>query len=219
MKTIIKDSLILFIITLIGGLCLGYVYDITKQPIAAQAEKSKKAAYEKVFIAKDGSSLASDFIDLDKATYPLDNFAEILTAAGYADDSITEVACALDSNKKPTGLILTVVSKEGYGGDIKITVGILKDGTVNGISILSISETAGLGMKANTADFQNQFAYKNVDKFKYTKSGATADNEIDALSGATITTNAMTNGVNSAVIAFDYLYANGAKIVGGATIE
>jgi len=74
-------------------------------------------------------------------------------------------------------------------------------------------------MKANTADFQNQFAYKNVDKFKYTKSGATADNEIDALSGATITTNAMTNGVNSAVIAFDYLYANGAKIVGGATIE
>lgn len=219
MKTIIKDSLILFIITLIGGLCLGYVYDITKEPIAAQAEKAQKAAYEKVFVSKDGTSLASDFIELDKSSYPSDNFAAVLKDAGFESDTISGVVCAMDSNKKPVGLVLTVVSKEGYGGDITFTVGILKDGTVNGISILSISETAGLGMKAKNAEFQNQFAYKNVDKFKYTKSGATADNEIDALSGATITTNAMTNGVNSAITAFDYLYANGAKMVGGVGIE
>ena len=219
MKSIIKDSLILFIITLIGGICLGYVYDITKAPIAAQAEKSKKAAYEQVFIAKDGSKLSSTFEELDESTYPLDDFAAVLDAAGIKGDSITDVVCAMDTNNKAVGLVLTVVSKEGYHGDIKFTVGILKDGTVNGISILTITETAGLGMKANTPDFKNQFAYKNVDKFKFTKSGATADNEIDALSGATITTNAMTNGVNSAIAAFDYIYANGAKTVGGVVIE
>ncbi|SEW28542.1 RnfABCDGE type electron transport complex subunit G [[Clostridium] fimetarium] len=219
MKSIIKDSLILFIITLIGGLCLGYVYDITKAPIAAQAEKSKNAAYEKVFITKDGSKLSTTFEELEQSTYPLDQFASVLDAAGMKGNSISNVVCAMDTNNKPVGLVLTVVSKEGYGGDIKFTVGILKDGTVNGISILSISETAGLGMKANTQDFQNQFSFKNVDKFKYTKTGATADNEIDALSGATITTNAMTNGVNSAIAAFDYIYANGAKTVGGVVIE
>ena len=45
---------------------------------------------------------------------------------------------------------------------------------------------------------------KNVDKFEYTKTGATADDQIDALSGATITTNAMTNGVNAGLCAFQY---------------
>ncbi len=53
-----------------------------------------------------------------------------------------------------------------------------------------------------TDDFKNQFKDKNVEKFDYTKTGATADDEIDALSGATITTNAMTNGVNAGLAAF-----------------
>ncbi len=51
-------------------------------------------------------------------------------------------------------------------------------------------------------DFKNQFKDKNVEKFTYTKTGATSDDEIDAISGATITTNAMTNGVNAGLCAF-----------------
>ena len=76
-------------------------------------------------------------------------------------------------------------------------MGVRSDGTTNGISFLSLSETAGLGMEADTDSFKSQFAGKNVDKFQYTKSGATVDEEIDALSGATITTNAVTNAVNA----------------------
>ena len=79
-------------------------------------------------------------------------------------------------------------------------MGIQDDGTLNGISILSISETAGLGMRATTDDFKNQFKDKNVEKFTYTKTGATSDDEIDALSGSTITT----NGVNAGLAAFRY---------------
>ena len=52
-------------------------------------------------------------------------------------------------------------------------------------------------MEADTDSFKSQFAGKKVDKFQYTKSGATVDEEIDALSGATITTNAVTNAVNA----------------------
>ena len=84
-------------------------------------------------------------------------------------------------------------------------MGVQNDGTLNGISILSISETAGLGMKANTDSFKDQFKNKKVEKFSYTKTGATSDDQIDAISGATITTNAMTNGVNAGLCAFQYV--------------
>jgi hypothetical protein len=76
-------------------------------------------------------------------------------------------------------------------------MGVQLDGTTNGISFLSLSETAGLGMEADTDSFKVQFEGKNVEQFRYTKSGATVDEEIDALSGATITTNAVTNAVNA----------------------
>ena len=63
----------------------------------------------------------------------------------------------------------TVTTSEGYGGDIQFAMGIQDDGTLNGISILSIGETAGLGMRANTDAFKDQFKDKKVDKFEYTK--------------------------------------------------
>lgn len=59
-------------------------------------------------------------------------------------------------------------------------------------------------MNANTDGFKGQFAGKNVEKFEYTKTGATEDNQIDVISGATITTNAMVNGVNAGLAAFSY---------------
>ena len=111
---------------------------------------------------------------------------------------------AKDASGNELGYAFTVTTSEGYGGDIQFAMGIMDDGTLNVISILSIGETAGLGMRANTDAFKDQFKDKKVDKFEYTKTGATADNQIDALSGATITTNAMTNGVNAGLCAFQY---------------
>ena len=97
--------------------------------------------------------------------------------------------------------MITVTDHEGYGGDIQFSIGIRNDGTVNGISILSISETAGLGMNADSV-LKPQFADKNVEQFEYTKTGAPGDNQIDAISGATITTNAVVNGVNAGITYF-----------------
>ena len=68
--------------------------------------------------------------------------------------------------------------------------------------MLSISETAGLGMRAKDDSFTSQYTNKKVDSYKVTKQGASSDNEIDALSGSTITSKAVTNGVNSALVAF-----------------
>ena len=68
--------------------------------------------------------------------------------------------------------------------------------------MVSISETAGLGMKADEAEFKDQFKDKQVEQFSYTKSGEEGDDKIDAISGATITTNSVTNAVNAALVYF-----------------
>lgn len=115
---------------------------------------------------------------------------------------IDEVMQALDSSGQLMGYVITVTDHEGYGGDIQFSMGVTLDGTLNGISLLSISETAGLGMKAGDV-LVPQFANKKVESFTYTKSGSTKDSEIDTISGATITTNAIVNGVNSGLLFFN----------------
>ena len=96
------------------------------------------------------------------------------------------------------GYVVTTTDKDGYGGSIQISVGIMNDGTVNGISILSISETAGLGMRATELEFYGQYAGKAADKFYVSKDGGEGE-AIDAISGATITSLAVTGAVNTAL--------------------
>ena len=74
-------------------------------------------------------------------------------------------------------------------------LGVTLDGTLNGISLLEISETPGIGMRAQEV-LAPQFRGKQVSQFTYTKTGGSSDSEIDAISGATITTEAVTNAVN-----------------------
>ena len=188
MKGMIKDALILFAITLIAGLMLGVVNDITKEPIAQQEQKAKNEACQNVFAAAD-SFEAQELADSAQ-------IEQVLTDAGISGADIDELMAAKDASGALLGYVITVTDHEGYGGDIQFSMGITHEGTLNGISLLSISETAGLGMRAGEV-LVPQFADKNVSKFTYTKTGATADSEIDAISGATITTNAVVNGVNA----------------------
>lgn len=193
---IVKDTLALTVITLVSGLLLGLVNDITAGPIASQQAKEKEEAYKAVFADAASFETVTSGEDTDLESYLDEN--------GFKAQNIDEVILAKDDQGNELGYAFTVTTSEGYGGDIQFAMGVQDDGTLNGISILSISETAGLGMRATTDDFKNQFKDKNVEKFTYTKTGATSDDEIDALSGATITTNAMTNGVNVGLAAFRY---------------
>ncbi len=194
MNRIIKNTGILMAITLVAGALLGLVYEITKAPIAQAQEDAKQEAYRTVLADADTFENDMNFKENDAQ--------KILSEAGYDSDDISEVVVGKDSSGEAIGYVITVTSHEGYGGDIQISVGMEADGTVKGIEMLSISETAGLGMKATEADFKNQFKDKNVEKFSYTKSGEEGDDKIDALSGATITTNAVTNAVDSALVYF-----------------
>lgn len=183
----VKNTISLTVITLIAGLLLGGVYEITKKPIERERKLAKEKAYKEVF----ADAKAFDEIDFD-----LEDVEKQLKEQGY-DTTINEAMTVRDDNGEQIGYVLTVTNHEGYGGDIQFAMGVTKEGVTNGIAFLSISETAGLGMKAKDEEFKNQFVDKEVSSFVYTKNGATSKEEIDAISGATITTNAVTNGVNA----------------------
>lgn len=202
MSKIIKDALALTAITLVIGLLLGVVYEVTKEPIAQQEVKAKQEACVEVFPEAD----SFEAVDLKES---VDTFRKALDEAGYQAQTVDEVYQALDASGEVAGYVITVTSSEGYGGDIQFSMGVSMDGTTLGISFLSISETAGLGMNADTESFRDQFKDQKVSEFSYSKTGAAAEGEIDALSGATITTNAVTNGVNAGLCAFQVLSEGG----------
>ena len=193
---IIKDALALTLITLVAGVALGGVYEITKDPIAKQEAQAKAEAYEQVFT----DAAAFEEVKMDDTL--IQTIRDQLDQEGYKAQSIEEIMRAEDQSGETLGYAFTVVTSEGYGGDIQFSMGVQNDGTLNGISILSIGETAGLGMNADTPAFKDQFVGKQVEQLQYTTNGATQDDEINAISGATVTTNAMTNGVNAGLCAF-----------------
>lgn len=191
MNKIVKNTLILTAITVVSGLLLGVVYDITKEPIAQAQENTKQEAYRAVLT--DASSFETVDFDAESAL-------SLLSENGYTSDTITEVAEGKDDSGETIGYVISVQSSEAYDGTLDLSVGIGSDGTVKGVEMLSISETAGLGMKADEAEFKDQYKDKNVESFSVTKTGEDGDNMIDAISGATITSNAVTNAVNSALV-------------------
>ena len=199
MKNMLKEAAILFAITLIAGCLLGLVYQVTKDPIAQAQEKAKEEASKEVFADANSFRLREDITseDADK----------VVADAGY-NVSVDEVSEAVDASGNVIGYVITVTDHEGYGGDIQFSMGIRNDGTLNGISILSISETAGLGMNADSV-LKPQFENKKAELFSYTKTGAQSADQIDTISGATITTNAIVNGVNAGLTCFKTMLMGG----------
>ena len=189
--TILKDALILFAITLIAGFALGFVHEITLPAIEAQNLQAKMEAYQTVFPE------ASEFKEDETLTLKTGEAAKVLEPKGYTNISIDEALIATDEAGNKLGYVVVVTTQEGYGGAITLSLGYAEDGTVKGIEILSMNEKSVLGAKPSTKEFKQQFADKKVTEFAYTKTGAKNENEIDALSGATITTRAVTNAVNS----------------------
>lgn len=193
---IIKDAMALLAITLVAGILLGFVHDITLEPIARQEALTEANSCREVFADADNFTENAELLaDAQKA----------MAEAGYEVQTLEKIMEAKDASGNLLGFAVSVTDPEGYAGDITFMMGVRLDGTLNGISILAIEETAGLGMNADKAEFKDQFKDKQVEAFVYTKTGSTTDEEIDAISGATYTTNAMVNGVNAGLAACRYL--------------
>lgn len=207
MNKIVKDALILTLITLIAGCALGVVYEVTKEPIAEASEKAKQEAYKAVF------ENAASFEDLD--SFDADKANEIIGEKGYTDGSVTTceiVDCvkAVDENNNLLGYVVTMKSKAGYGGDLVFSMGVTKDGILNGYSITEINETPGLGMKAQEDKFKDQFKGIKATTLEVSKSGGSEENTIQAISGATITSKAITYAIDAGLVYVSNLLQGGA---------
>ena len=195
-----KGAWVLCLITLMVGLILGFVYELTKEPRRNQELRAKEEAYRSVF------SAAERFTEQD---FDGDGLAKVLAEQDISDSAVTvdAIAAAEGEDGALLGYAVTVTAHEGYGGDIVFTVGIDLEGRCTGISMLTISETPGLGMKAAGEDFLAQYegdapsVYYITGKDPEAEAGA----GIDAISGATITSRAVTKGVNAALFAAAYM--------------
>lgn len=162
---------------IVSGL-LAYVNSITAPVISANDQETFEASMSEVL--PNGGSFTEE-----KLSFTPDESGVELSSIYKAENG---------------GYVATAVCHEGYGGDITVMVGIKDDMTVNKIKIMSLSETAGLGAKSDTPEFMNQYnGLKNGISVVKNNGGSAADNTISAISGATITSKAVTKAVNCAL--------------------
>ena len=171
-KAILIPIIVLTVIAAVMAALLGGTNLLTKDKIAELSEESKQQAVEKVIKADEYQSATIKFENADKEYYK-----------------------AL-KDKKCVGYAF-IVSSNGYGGSVQVVVGMDTQGTITAIEILDVSnETPGLGQNAKNEDFTNQFADKS-GPLEVVR-GEAKDNEISAMTGATITSKAVTSAVNKA---------------------
>ena len=171
-KEYAAPTIVLFIICIVAAFLLALTNDVTAPKIAAVNAENEAKSRQVVFEA--ATSFGEEFTN---------------------DDGIKLVP-ALDKDGATIGYVVVTVEK-GYGGDISVMTGVDLEGKVTGVSILSMSETAGLGANATKESFLQQFVGK-IAGMTVTKN-APAENEIKALTGATITTKAVTAAVEAAI--------------------
>ena len=180
MREFIRLALILAVISSVASFTLALVYDTTREPIAYQHEVQKKRAINAVFpqFAADNATRMDSFNLCPSPADPPGPCQEVYL---ITKDAAVE------------GVAFQVVA-QGYAGPIRIMVGATPEPTVSGIIILNHGETPGLGAGISEDIFFQQFAGKNLGNTRWAlrKKGG----DIDQVSGATISSEAVTTAVH-----------------------
>ncbi|MFR4009480.1 MAG: FMN-binding protein, partial [Christensenellales bacterium] len=168
MKDTLKMGVRLLIICAVAGLCLALTYSKTKPKIDEQEKLAEQEAYSSLFAD------AASFDEVDKGT---------------PAEEVSKIVCAKDSQGNTLGYCVSV-APNGYKGAINMNVGVKADGTLSGVRIGSNSETAGLGARVSEESFYGQYEGKTTP--------IVLGDQVQAITGATISSTAVTTGVNAA---------------------
>ncbi len=191
MKNAITITIKLLIITIVSAIALGAVNYITAEPIA---EQMKAAALEARQAAFPEAADFKPLYDPEAAEIADVTLETLLGEAPKEYAIIKNVYTALDADGNELGITAGVVTK-GFNSGLNLTIGIASDGKITGVIVGDNTETAGLGAKASEASFEGQYTGKaaplNVVKVN------PGDSDIQAITGATITTRGITNAVNT----------------------
>lgn len=197
----------LLVVTAVAGLALGAAERVTREPIAREMARQRDVALREVLPAAQRFEPHA----LDLSAYPL----------------VQDVVLGYDASGKPVGADITV-SSNGYGGPVVFMVGIDSHGVVQGLKVTLHTETPGLGANAATTWFGDRFkgtsgvievvkgevsdagaetetetdAEASASKLEET-GGKAATSQVQAITGATVTSSAVARGVNQALALFD----------------
>lgn len=122
-----------------------------------------------------------------------------LASSDFGDVGVDAAAAAKDRDGALMGWVVNAHSKDSYMGNVAVSVAFESGGTIRGLEFLVLEDTPGLGMRASEDVFKEQFEGKGREALTVTDSGNPGDSQIDAISGATITSKAVTNAVNGAM--------------------
>ncbi len=167
----------LALISLGASACLGFVYQMTKEPIALSVLNKKLDAIKQVVPAFNNNPNAEMF--------------RLPTGEG---DSLDIYPARKDS--AIVGYAVSTYTKKGFSGNINMMAGFKTDGTIVNITVLDHKETPGLGTKMTEPAFKDQFMDKNPSEFKLKvkKDGG----PVDAITAATISSRAFCDAVDRA---------------------
>lgn len=181
MRDIIKLAVFLLVTSGVAGLGVGYVNSLTGPLIEQQILKAKTDSFKEVFPQSDEvKDETAKFLKPDKKSMLKELNMAYLKGA-------------------PAGVIYTVETK-GYSGIITLLAGFdLASGRLTAIKVLSQSETPGLGAKSKEKFFQDRFKGKGAaTQLEVSKQAPVKENQIQAITASTITSKAVTKGVNAA---------------------
>lgn len=183
MKHITVPAIKLCVISFICAMLLGICSEVTKPAIAQQKEKTQKETMQAVLpVATEFKELKDVALETEMSTSNKVKIASVFK--GYEKG----VLCGYVINVQPSG----------FGGTIDTMVGMDAEGSITGLRILSLSETPGLGVKATEPAFYEQYTGKSQMPLEVIKSGTPGENQIQAITSATITSDAVTLGANVA---------------------
>ena len=187
-STLINMLVALFVIAAVSGGVLGLVYGVTKDAIAEVELDKTKRAIDSVLVTDKPIAKYEERV-IEDLTYNL----------------------AYDDQNQFIGAAIKTFSNAGFNGKVELMVGILADGTINKVSVLSQNETPGLGANMDKPKFKNQFKGKNPASYKLFVKKDQGD--VDAITAATISSRAFTEALR---LAYDSFMANKAQFMNNA---
>ncbi len=194
MRDLFKLAGSLLVICLVAAGLLGYVNSVTYPMIEEQNALAEAKSKMEVFANADDITES-----MDKET-----LSTIASEIGATTDNLCDISYA-----KKDGVLVGYTVKSasnGFGGTLTIITGIDINGNITGMKVLSHSETAGLGAKSTDPEWQAQFVGKNASaELKVIKNGTANASQVDAITGATITSKCVTKNVNYALKAYNII--------------
>jgi electron transport complex protein RnfG len=179
MKEIGRLVIVLTMICTVAAVALSQVYILTKEPIEAAIREEKLKAIRKVLPDYNNEP------DRDVVSIPI--------GKDENGSEITKDYYIARMNGEVVGVAFEASSREGYGGNVGLMVGVDLEGSIFGVEVVTHAETPGLGSKITGEKFLSIFSGRDLDNTRWSvkKDGG----DIDQITGATISPRAVVSAV------------------------